>query len=64
MRIKQNTLGHIVSDVYAGCVRQCIKTSASSDIENVRFINNIEPDYWDGSFSLSANAASQTKNMR
>ena len=64
MRIKQNTLGHIVSDVYAGCVRQCIKTSASSDIENVRFINNIEPDYCDGSFSLSPNAASQTKNMR
>ena len=64
MRIKQNTLGHIISDVYAGCVRQCIKTSASSDIENVRFINNVEPDYWDDSFSLSANAASQTKNMR
>ena len=64
MRITQNGLGHIVSDVYAGCVKQCIKTSAYSDIENVRFINNVEPDYWDGSFSLSANAASQTKNMR
>ena len=63
MTIIQNGLGHIVSDIYAGYVRQCIKTSAFSDIENSRFINNVEPDYWDGSFSLSANAASQTKNM-
>ena len=64
MRIIQNGLGHIVSDICAGCVKQCIETSAFSDIENIRFINNVEPDYWDGSFSLSANAASQTKNMR
>ena len=66
MRIKQNALGHIISDVYAGCVRQCIKTSASSDIENIRFLNkrNSESDYWGEEYSLSANAASQTKNMR
>jgi len=66
MTIKQNGLGHVVSDIYAGCVKQCIKTSAYSDIENIRFLNkrNSESDYWGEEYSLSPNAASQTKNMR
>lgn len=66
MRITQNGLGHVISDIYTGCVKQCIKTSAYSDIENIRFLNkrNSESDYWGDDYSLSANAASQTKNMR